>query len=46
MAVSHVREHVRVEVEIQLYLRRAKLQQLMWFKNGALEDAVAGTLFG
>ena len=33
-----------LDFDIQLYFRRAKVQQLMWANDRALEDAVAGAL--
>jgi alkylation response protein AidB-like acyl-CoA dehydrogenase len=33
-----------VEFDIQLYFRRAKVQQLMWANDRALEDTVAAAL--
>ena len=35
-----------VEFDIQLYFRRATVQQLLWANDRALEDRVAGSLFG
>ena len=35
-----------LEFDIQLYFRRAKLQQLNWLDSGALEDRVAAAVLG